>query len=190
MTIWLPQTMIGMLTSTPKMTSDMLWPVPEASAAPAMAMTLSRLITKSAMITVLTARPQLVAAFDAGVRLLVLRHQQLDADPQQQQRADDLQEGNGQQRQRKEDQHDAQHDRARGAPQDALRALLRRQLAAGQRDDDRVVAAEQDVDQDDLADGDPELGVGKEFHLACLLRNGTLVEASIGNQSSSSPARY
>ncbi len=54
-TIWLPQTMIGMLTSTPKITSAMPWPLPDASAAPAIAMTLSTLITKSATITVLTA---------------------------------------------------------------------------------------------------------------------------------------
>ena len=45
-----------------------------------------------------------------------------------------------------------------GAPQDALGALGRRQLAAGQCDHDRVVATQQDVDHDDLADGDPELG--------------------------------
>jgi hypothetical protein len=32
-------------------------------------------------------------------------------------------------------------------------------VAAGQRDHDGVVATEQDVDHDDLADGDPEMGV-------------------------------
>ena len=41
-------------------------------------------------------------------------------------------------------------DGAGGAPQDALHALLGLQVAAGQRDDHRVVAAEQDVDKDDL----------------------------------------
>jgi hypothetical protein len=36
--------------------------------------------------------------------------------------------------------------------------------AAGQRDDDRVVATQQDVDHDDLAHGEPEIGVGKPIH--------------------------
>ena len=49
-----------------------------------------------------------------------LGHQQLDADPDQQHRADELQERDRQQRQREEDQHHAQHDGAGGAPQDAL----------------------------------------------------------------------
>ena len=47
-TSWLPQTMIGMLTSRPKITSGMLWSPPALSAAPAIAITLSRLITRSA----------------------------------------------------------------------------------------------------------------------------------------------
>jgi hypothetical protein len=80
------------------------------------------------------------------------------------QRADDLEVGDGQQREGEEDQHHAQPDGAGGAPQDALGALVRRQLAAGQRDDHGVVAAQQDVDHDDLADGDPELGVHELIH--------------------------
>jgi len=54
----------------------------------------------------------------------VFGHQQLDADPDQQQGTDDLQEWDRQQLQREEDQDDAQHDGARRAPKDAQRALL------------------------------------------------------------------
>jgi FtsZ-interacting cell division protein ZipA len=50
--------------------------------------------------------------------------QQLDADPEQQQRADDLEPGNRQQLQGEEDQHDAQADGAHHAPEDALLALF------------------------------------------------------------------
>jgi hypothetical protein len=78
--------------------------------------------------------------------------------------ADQLQVRYRQQRQREEDQDHAQHDRAGRSPQDALGALLVRQLAASERDDHRVVAAQQDVDHDDLADGDPELGGHELFH--------------------------
>ncbi len=47
MTSWLPQTMMGMLTSRPKITSGIVWPSwPALPAAPAMAITLSMLITE------------------------------------------------------------------------------------------------------------------------------------------------
>ena len=74
----------------------------------------------------------------------------VDGDLHQQDRADDLQERDGQQRQREKDQDDSQHDGTGRAPEDALRALLRRQLAARQCDDDGVVARQQDVGQDDV----------------------------------------
>src|SRR5690606_27892485 len=81
--------------------------------------------------------------------------QQLDADPQQQQRADDLQEGNAEQRQGEGDQRHPQYDGPGRPPQDALHALGARQVAAGQGDDDGVVSAQQDVDQDDLENACP-----------------------------------
>ena len=114
--------------------------------------------------------PELVAALDIGVAVFVFWHQQLDADPEQQQRADDLEERNRQQLQCEKDQDDAQHDGAGCAPQDALRALLGRQLAAGQRDHHRVVTAEQNVDHDDLTDRDPEFRSHEHFHLVYSLR--------------------
>jgi hypothetical protein len=39
-----------------------------------------------------------------------------------------------------------------------------RQLPAGQRDNDRVVAAQQNVDHDDLSDCKPEIGGEEFFH--------------------------
>ena len=55
MMIWLPPTMMGMLTSRPKMTSASSCFSPAPCAAAAMATTLSMLITRSATITVLMA---------------------------------------------------------------------------------------------------------------------------------------
>ena len=52
---WLPQMMMGTLTSRPNTTSGISCSPPAAWAAPAMAMTLSMLITRSAMMTVRTA---------------------------------------------------------------------------------------------------------------------------------------
>ncbi|KAG1086867.1 hypothetical protein G6F40_013847 [Rhizopus arrhizus] len=81
---------------------------------------------------------------------IVFRNQELDADPDEQQAAHDFQERDRQERQCESDQHDTQDDGARGAPQDALHALLGGQIATSQRDHDGVVAAQQDVDEDDL----------------------------------------
>jgi hypothetical protein len=63
-----------------------------------------------------------------------------------------------------EGEHDAQHDRAEAAEQDRLLLLARRQRAAGERDDHRVVAREHDVDHHDLGQGDPEEARGEEIH--------------------------
>ena len=123
-TSWLPQTMIGIETSMPKITSTMRAGA-RGLAAPAMAMTLSRLITRSATMMVLMAPPAACRCLDVAVAVFVLGQQQLDADPDQQQRADDFQEGHGEQLQREEDQHDAQHDGAGRAPEDALACAAR-----------------------------------------------------------------
>src|SRR4029079_6214783 len=56
---------------------------------------------------------------------------------------------------RERDQRDPQQDRTERAEQYAARALLRRQVATCERDHDCVVAAEQDVDDDDLENRAP-----------------------------------
>ncbi|CFM95151.1 Uncharacterised protein [Bordetella pertussis] len=94
------------------------------------------------------------AAGDVAVRVL-MRGQQLDAYPDQQQAAQGLEKRNVEQDQREGDQQHAQQHRAGRAPQDALDALPVRQVATGQRDHDGVIAAEQDVDQNDLEYGAP-----------------------------------
>ena len=58
MTSWLPQTMMGMEISRPSTTSR-TWCSPEFCAAPAMAITLSTLITRSATMMVLMAASSL-----------------------------------------------------------------------------------------------------------------------------------
>jgi YjbE family integral membrane protein len=60
------------------------------------------------------------------------------------------------------DQHDAQGDGAGRAPEDALVALALRQVAARHGDHDGIVAAEKNVDHDDLADRSP-MQVGKQI---------------------------
>ncbi len=100
---------------------------------------------------------QLVAALDVTVGLVV-GCEQLDADPHQQNGTDQFDERHGQQRHRERDEDDAQDDGAEGAPDDAFGALCRWQLAARQRDHNRVVATQQNVDKDDLSQGDPERG--------------------------------
>ena len=52
-----------------------------------------------------------------------------------------------------------------GSVNDALAALFRRQFAAGQRDHHGVVATKQDVDDDDLAEGDPEGSVREKIQI-------------------------
>src|SRR5690606_4971859 len=93
-------------------------------------------------------------------------NEQLDADPQQQHAADDLQEGDVQQHQCEGDQDHAQADGAGSTPQNALHALLGCQVAAGQRDDDGIIATQQDVDQDDLENRPPVERL-KKFNHRC-----------------------
>ena len=90
-------------------------------AAAATAITLSRLITRSAIRIVLTAAIRLSLALDVLVALL--GHQQLHADPEQQQRADQLQPGQRQQRDGEDGEHDPHHHR-RAEPQNTAGLLL------------------------------------------------------------------
>ncbi len=61
--IWLPKTMNGTDTSRPKMMSPVRWLGSACSAAPAIAITLSRDITKSATMIVLIAASSLSLAW-------------------------------------------------------------------------------------------------------------------------------
>ena len=151
----LPKITSGMLMSRPRISSVRL-----PFAAAATAITLSRLITRSAMriVRIAATMPVLALAPRAAAFLLVLRQQQLDADPQQQRRADELEVGQRQQLDRDDRQHDPHDDRGAAAPQDGLLLLLGRQRARRERDHHRVVAGQDDVDADDLQQRDPEFG--------------------------------
>src|SRR4029434_11254077 len=92
-------------------------------------------------------RHQLVARFDLFALTLVLGDA-LDTDPDEQHGSDQLDVGQQQQLHREKRQDDAQYDSADHAPENAELPLLLRQIAAGERDDDRVVARQQDVDDD------------------------------------------
>lgn len=81
------------------------------------------------------------AALDV-VAVLLLRQQQLDADPQQQERADYLEVGQVEQVQGEEQQQDADQDGTGDAAEDRLLAPVRRQVPAGEGDDYGVVAAQ------------------------------------------------
>ena len=58
--------------------------------------------------------------------------------------AHDLEEGNGQQVRNDGGEHDAQQDGDAGAEDDAPFAQMRRQRPAGERDDDGIVARQQE----------------------------------------------
>ena len=61
------------------------------------------------------------------------------------------------------------HGGADHAPHDAQLALALRETATGQSDDNGVVAAENDVDGDDLQQGHPECGIAEVHdYLTCL----------------------
>ena len=80
--------------------------------------------------------------------------QKLHADPQQKKAANQFQRRDRQQGAGEEDQDHAQQDGSCRPPENAKSFLTRRKVAAGQRDDDGVVAPEDDVDRDDLQDSD------------------------------------
>src|SRR5262249_2744496 len=82
---------------------------------------------------------------------------ELDPDPNQQRGADELQPREEKELNGKEREDDPQDDGADHAVEDAERFLLAGQVAAGERDDHRVVARQQDVDNDNLEGRNPEL---------------------------------
>ena len=86
---------------------------------------------------------------------IVLGNQQLDADPEQKQAARHLEERQIKKHDSKGNEDYAKRDCARRTPENTLIALLVRQVSTRHGNDDRVVAAQQNVDHDDLADSRP-----------------------------------
>lgn len=87
---------------------------------------------------------------------VILREQQSDPDPLEEHRTDDLQVGDRKHVEREKDQNNSHEDRAKRSPHDPLDALVIRQAATGQSDHNGVVATQQDVNHDDLANREPE----------------------------------
>ena len=108
-------------------------------------------MTMSAMATMRTARQRFSAACDLALAAILLGHDELHRDPEQQHAADELEPGVAHRLRDDEGEQHAQQHRDAGAQDHAPEPLPRRQHAAGERDDDGVVAGENDVDADDLA---------------------------------------
>ena len=79
-------------------------------------------------------------------------------DPQQQDAAGEHQADDLKQLGNDEREGDPQHERGEDADQDDLLALLRRKPRGERADDDRIVAGEDDVDQQDLDEGGERAG--------------------------------
>src|SRR5574343_2049526 len=106
--------------------------------------------------------------FTAFAFFLFVTAEQLGADPQQQQAADDLQVGQRQQLGSDHGHHDPQHHGGARAEQDGFFLLVFRQRAGGQRDHHRVVTREDDVDPDDFDQADPKIAVLQHVHARSL----------------------
>ncbi len=102
------------------------------------------------MATILIARHRLSTGWTSAALAVLLGPEQLDGDPQQKHAADQLEVGHLHQRRHHAGEHDAQADGDQRSEHDAPDALLGRKLAAGKRNDDGVVARQQNVDPDDL----------------------------------------
>ena len=89
--------------------------------------------------------------------VLLLRHEQLHRDRQEDQAADGLQVRDGQEPYGHECHDEADDDGTGRADEDCLLAQILRQFVRRHRDDDGIVAAEQQVHQDDRAEGHEEL---------------------------------
>ena len=106
------------------------------------------------------------------VAIVVLTHQQLHTDPQQQQAAYQFQERDIQNLQCKRNQHHAQANGTHHAPENAFLAQVFRQAAASQGDNDRVIATQQNINGDNLQHRNPEGAFTHHFkHLVILPQN-------------------
>lgn len=97
--------------------------------------------------------------------VFVVLDEQLDGDPDEQQRAAELQEGDLEQRDGDRGECHPQDDGAATPPQDRVLLLARGQIARGQRDDYGVVAGKDDIDHHDLQQSDEK----PRFHLSFLV---------------------
>jgi hypothetical protein len=102
---------------------------------------------------------------DAGLVLGFFGQHQLDGNPHQQRAAGEHQQGNAQQEHDDDGKDDPENDGRERAQCDAPAAVLRRQAAAGERNHQRIVTAQHDVDGDDLEQREPEARRDGFLHL-------------------------
>ena len=91
-----------------------------------------------------------------------------DRDPDEGEPARELEQWDAQEEAHGHDEGDAEAHRPHGAPDPAEELLVWRQLAHGERDHERVVAGEGDVDQNDAEKARPKLGVHEDRHVGLL----------------------
>ena len=106
-------------------------------------------------------------------RLLVmaaLLGHELDGDVDQQEGANYLQERPFQERAKDQQENEAQEDRHARAKRYAPCALFGRQAAAGERDDDRIVAGKDDVHPEDLGEQPGEMCVEQIEHASAQIQ--------------------
>ena len=87
-----------------------------------------------------------------GFQCLLLRAHELPRDPQQQDAGEQLEDRNPRQPCDQKDEQDAQAHRAARAEDLPPETLLRRQRAGRERDDECIVAGEDEVREDDLSE--------------------------------------
>src|SRR3546814_15596688 len=76
--------------------------------------------------------------------------------------------GHGQQKDDEDREDDPQHDGRACTADDAPLLLVRRERAAGEGDDHGVIAAQEDVDPDDLQERNKELLIDRDIHSGVL----------------------
>jgi hypothetical protein len=103
--------------------------------------------------------PEIARALEIAVA--ILGKEQLDADPDEQNAADQLDVGHRHQGSGERGEQRHQHDDAAGTDDEGPALVLRIERAAGERDDDGVVAAQHHVDDRDLDQRRPHFGVGE-----------------------------
>src|SRR6476620_8538261 len=95
---------------------------------------------------------QLVGRGDLVLLAFTVLRQELNGDPDQENRPADTQERQGEELHHHQGENDPQQDRDARAEDKTQAPLLQRQPSAGERDYDRVVTRQYDVDPDDFED--------------------------------------
>ncbi len=147
---------MGMLKRTPSASSQKLPPAIAASAT-----TLSRLIVASASMMTAAAEtksPAVPALADRPAVVVASLGPHIERDDDEHPCADELDQRHVEQGVGEQDHDEPEHDRADRAEKDRAARVVGRQPPAGEGDDDRVVRAKQQVDEEDLQEEEEPAG--------------------------------